>query len=76
MMGSVWDDQDFGSGGPAYAEAAGSVLAAGKDGILYTVNAAALGNTQLGDLAPGAAAANYAKLRAPPIFSTRTTTRP
>ena len=70
MMGSVWDDQDFGSGGPVYAEAAGSVLAAGKDGILYTVNAAALGNTQLGDLAPGAAAANYAKLRAPPILYT------
>jgi hypothetical protein len=69
MMGSVWNDQDFGSGGPAYAEAAGSVLAAGKDGILYTVNAAALGNTQPGDLAPGAAAANYAKLRAPPIHA-------
>lgn len=66
----MWDDQDFGSGGPVYAEAAGSVLAVGKDGILYTVNGAALGNTQLGDLAPGAAAANYAKLRAPPILYT------
>ena len=70
MMGSVWDDQDFGSGGPVYAEAAGSVLAAGKDGILYTVNAATPGNTQPADLAPGAAAANYAKLRAPPILYT------
>ena len=70
MMGEVWDDQDFGSGGPVYAEAAESVLAAGKDGILYTVNAATLGDTQPGDLTPGAAAANYARLRAPPILYT------
>ena len=70
MMGSVWDDQDFGSGGPVYAEAAGAVLAAGKDGILYTMNAASLGDTQPADLTPNAAAANYAKLRALPILYT------
>jgi hypothetical protein len=70
MSGSVWDDQDFGSGGPVYVAAARAVLAAGKDGILYTVDAAALGDTQPADLAPGHAAANYAKLRAPPILYT------
>jgi hypothetical protein len=70
MMGTAWDDQDFGSGGPVYAEAAGSILAAGKDGILYTANAAALGDTRLADLTPAAAAANYARLRAPPLLYT------
>jgi outer membrane protein assembly factor BamB len=70
MMGSAWDDQDFGSGGPVYARAAGVILAAGKDGVLYTGNAAALGNTALAGLAPGSVAANYAKLRAPPILYT------
>ncbi len=70
MMGSVWDDQDFGSGGPVYVAAARTVLAAGKDGILYTVDATALGDTQPADLTPGHYAANYAKLRAPPILYT------
>jgi PQQ enzyme repeat len=70
MTGDVWDDQDFGSGGPVYAEAAGALLAAGKDGVLYTVNAAALGNTEPAGLAPSNVAANYAKLRAPPILYT------
>jgi PQQ enzyme repeat len=68
-MDDTWGDQDFGSGGPVYAAAAGVILAAGKDGILYTVNAGNLGNTQPADLT-GAVAANYAKLRAPPILYT------
>jgi PQQ enzyme repeat len=70
MTGSAWDDQDFGSGGPVYAQPAGAILAAGKDGVLYTVNAAALGNTEPTGLAPGNVAANYAKLRAPPLLYT------
>lgn len=70
MTGSAWDDQDFGSGGPVYAQAAEAILAAGKDGILYTANAAALGNTEPTGLAPANVAANYAKLRAPPILYT------
>jgi hypothetical protein len=70
MTGTIWDDQDFGSGGPVYVEAARAILAAGKDGILYTVDATAMGNTQPTDLAPGLSAANYAKLRAPPILYT------
>jgi hypothetical protein len=70
MTGSAWDDQDFGSGGPVYARAAEAILAAGKDGVLYTANAAALGNTEPAGLAPGNVAANYAKLRAPPILYT------
>ena len=52
------------------AEAAGAILAAGKDGVLYTGNAATLGDTQVPNLDPGAVAANYAKLRAPPILYT------
>jgi hypothetical protein len=70
MSGSIWDDQDFGSGGPVYVATAGAVLAAGKDGILYTLDATALGNTQSADLAPGHYASNYAKLRAQPILYT------
>jgi hypothetical protein len=60
MTGSVWDDQDFGSGGPVHAQAAGAILAAGKDGILYTVNAGVLGDSKPSGLAPIGAAANYA----------------
>jgi hypothetical protein len=70
MMGSAWDDQDFGSGGPVYAQAAGAILAGGKDGVLYTANAAALGNTEPTGLMPANVAANYAKLRAAPILYT------
>jgi hypothetical protein len=70
MNGSMWSDQDFGSGGPVYVAASHAVLAAGKDGILYTGNARELGDTQPGDLAAGHFAANYAKLRMPPILYT------
>jgi hypothetical protein len=70
MSGTVWDDQDFGSGGPVHVAEASAILAAGKDGILYTTDAVALGDTQPADLAPGRYAANYAKLRAPAILYT------
>lgn len=70
MMGSVWTDQDFGAGGPVFAQSAGVILAAGKDGVLYTTDATQLGDTQLLDLTPAANAANYGKLRAPPILYT------
>jgi hypothetical protein len=70
MTGSVWDDQDFGSGGPVYAQTCDSILAAGKDGILYTVNAQSLGNSEPSDLIPMAAASNYERLRSGPILYT------
>jgi outer membrane protein assembly factor BamB len=70
MSGSIWSDQDFGSGGPVYVQSAGAILAAGKDGVLYTTDAAALGNTQPTNLTPAGFAANYGKLRAPPILYT------
>jgi hypothetical protein len=70
MEESIWADQDFGSGGAVYVESARAVLAAGKDGILYTVDAIALGDTRPADLTPDHSASNYAKLRAPPILYT------
>jgi hypothetical protein len=70
MNESMWGDQDFGSGGPVYVASAHAILAAGKDGVLYTGNANALGNTQPADLAAGHFAANYDKLRMPPILYT------
>jgi hypothetical protein len=70
MNESMWSDQDFGSGGPVYVASAHAVLAAGKDGVLYTGNANALGDTQPGDLAAGHFAANYDKLHMPPILYT------
>jgi outer membrane protein assembly factor BamB len=70
MSDSEWDDQDFGSGGPVYAADAAVILAAGKDGILYTGDARMLGNPQPASLSPTGAAANYAKLRSPPILYT------
>jgi hypothetical protein len=70
MTGGVWGDQDFGAGGPVCVDWAKSVLAAGKDGILYTANNSDLGNTKPTDLEPASTAANYAKLRMPPILYT------
>jgi hypothetical protein len=52
------------------APEAGAVLACGKDGILYTGNMAGLGRTGPGDLDPARVAANYAKLKVPPILYT------
>jgi hypothetical protein len=70
LQESIWGDQDFGSGGAVYVASAGVVLAAGKDGILYTADALQLGDTAPADLTPHHAAANYARLRAPPILYT------
>jgi PQQ enzyme repeat len=69
-MGSAWGDQDFGSGGPVLAAGEQILLAAGKDGVLYTANAQNLGKTTPANLSGQASAANYAKLRTPPIFYT------
>lgn len=69
-MGGAWGDQDFGAGGPVLAEEVGALLAAGKDGILYTAELGSLGRTQPADLAVERAAANYRKLKAPPILYT------
>jgi hypothetical protein len=69
-MGGAWGDQDFGSGGPVLDLATNTVLAAGKDGILYTAHLQSLGKTQPGDLSPASAAHNYSKLKTSPIFYT------
>ena len=69
MATGEWGDQDFGSGGPVLAPD-GTLLVAGKDGILYTASAGSLGKTTPADLEPAKVAANYAKLKAPPIFYT------
>lgn len=66
----AWGDQDFGSAGPVLAPAQGVLLASNKDGILYTANMHGLGRTQPRDLEPAHAAANYAKLKVPPIYYT------
>jgi hypothetical protein len=63
-----WDDQDLGSGGPVLIPSSGSVAGAGKDGILYMVDQARMGTTKPADLANPAA--NYAKLKSPPVFFT------
>lgn len=67
---AVWGDQDFGAGGPVLVAGAQVVLAAGKDGILYTANMENLGKTRPADLDPAATAKNYGKLKMPPIFYT------
>ncbi len=69
-MGGAWGDQDFGSGGPVLAPGIDALLAAGKDGILYTAKLDNLGKTQPADLAPAATTDNYRKLKTPPIFYT------
>lgn len=69
-MGGAWGDQDFGAGGPVLAPTVGAVLAAGKDGILYTGDTQNLGKTLPADLDPATTAKNYARLKASPIFYT------
>jgi outer membrane protein assembly factor BamB len=70
MASGVWSDQDFGSGGPVLPPIGGTLLAAGKDGILYTANTQKLGATKPSDLDPSKVVQNYAHLKAPPIFYT------
>jgi outer membrane protein assembly factor BamB len=67
-MGADWGDMDLGSGGPVLVPSAGAVLGAGKDGVLYVLDMNAMGKTTLAGLANPAA--NYAKLKSPPIFFT------
>jgi len=70
-VNGVWADQDLGAGGAVYAAATRELLVAGKDGILYSVNADNLGNTAPSDLTNAAATkTNYAKLKFPPILYT------
>lgn len=69
MGNDKWGDQDFGSGGPVLPSP-GTLLVAGKDGVLYTANTQSLGRTQPADLEPVRTAQNYARLKAPPIFYT------
>ena len=69
-MGAAWGDQDFGAGGPVLVPSLQSVLAAGKDGILYTANMQGLGKTKPADLTPASTAQNYSKLKTQPVFYT------
>lgn len=62
--------RELGRAGPTLSADTGSILASMSDGILYTVNAASLGQSQSGDLAPEHAARNYARLQMQPIFYT------
>jgi hypothetical protein len=63
-----WDDMDLGSGAPLYIPELGLVVGAGKDGILYVVDANNMGKTAPADL--NNPAGNYAKLKSPPIWFT------
>lgn len=66
-MDGGWDDQDLASGGPVLLEGINAVLACGKDGVAYVVDAANMGKTTLDDID---AAKNYAQLKAAPLFFT------
>jgi hypothetical protein len=69
-MNNPWGDQDLGASGIVLIEQHGIALVSGKDGVLYTINLANPGNTSPADLAVTSAAANYARLAAPPILYT------
>lgn len=66
--GGEFTDQDLGSGGPVCIEEYGCLAGAGKDGILYVTNLDNMGKTTNKDFANPAA--NYAKLKSPPIWFT------
>ena len=63
-----WDDMDLGAGAPLYIPELGLMVGAGKDGVLYVVDANNMGKTSPADL--NNPAANYAKLKSPPIWFT------
>ncbi len=66
--GNPFGDEDLGSGGPVCIESHGILAGAGKDGILYVTDMNNMGKTQNRDfLNP---AANYAKLKTPPVWFT------
>lgn len=56
-----WDDEDLGSGGPAFIPAFNFLIGSGKDGIAYVLDAANMGKTKPADFANSAA--NYAKAK-------------
>lgn len=65
-------DQDLGSGGPLYLPTSltgytkNILLGGGKDGILWLLDADAMGNTMPNDFQPGNIAENYKHLLFPP----------
>lgn len=61
-----WSDEDFGSAGGTLVAQYSVYLAAGKDGIGYSVNAQNLGHTKPSNFAN--AKANCAKLKAYPVW--------
>ena len=68
MATGNWSDEDWGSAGPACIFPIGVCIAAGKDGIGYSIKTASLGGTTLTDLANPTA--NCAKLAAAPVWLT------
>jgi hypothetical protein len=69
IVGSMaWADEDLGSSGVALVEGIGCAVFSGKDGVGYVADMHNLGKTQLKDFANPAA--NYAKLKSPPVFLT------
>lgn len=64
----AWGDMDLGSGGPVVLPSLGLVVGAGKDGVLYVLDRADMGQTQPADLQNPAV--NYGKLKSSPIFFT------
>lgn len=62
-----FSDEDLGSAGGTLIESLGIYLGGGKDGILYPVKTANMGNTQPADFLN--AAANCAKLAAPQVWA-------
>lgn len=63
-----WDDMDLGSGAPIFIPEFNLLVGAGKDGILYVLNANQMGKTTPADL--NNPQANYAKLKTPPQWFT------
>ena len=64
--GGGWNDMDLAAGGPIVIPEFGLVLGAGKDSILYSLDWRSMGRTSAADLQNPQA--NYAKLKAPPIW--------
>src|SRR5882724_3677043 len=64
--GAGWNDMDLAAGGPIVIPEPGLVMGAGKDSILYCMDWRKMGQTSVADLQN--AAANYAKLKTPPIW--------
>jgi hypothetical protein len=66
-------DQDLGSGGPLYLPKSltgysmNILMGGGKDGILWILNADAMGDTMPTDFTPSKIAGNYAHLLSPPF---------